>query len=94
MGQNLTERIAYLLGSYREFGPFSHNYFRTKGEGHVEDVGKDDGKDAEKDASKDAEKYGSIEDVHNSLHDYIGGGGQMAHPETSAFDPIFWLHHA
>jgi tyrosinase len=41
----------------------------------------------------DANKYGSVEDVHNYLHDLIGGGGQMGDPATSAFDPIFWLHH-
>jgi tyrosinase len=40
-----------------------------------------------------ANKYGSVEDVHNHLHNFIGGGGQMGDPATSAFDPIFWLHH-
>ncbi|KAK1700074.1 hypothetical protein BDP55DRAFT_645836 [Colletotrichum godetiae] len=35
--------------------------------------------------------WGSIEDVHNAVHDYIGGN--MGFPAISAFDPIFWLHH-
>ncbi|KAM3065503.1 hypothetical protein ACMFMF_010988 [Clarireedia jacksonii] len=37
--------------------------------------------------------YGSIEDVHNSLHSETGGGGQMGDPDYAAFDPLFWLHH-
>ncbi|KAK1465698.1 hypothetical protein CMEL01_11690 [Colletotrichum melonis] len=36
--------------------------------------------------------WGSIEDVHNAVHDYIGGD-YMGAPAWSAFDPIFWLHH-
>ncbi|KAK1640802.1 hypothetical protein BDP81DRAFT_457782 [Colletotrichum phormii] len=36
--------------------------------------------------------WGSIEDVHNAVHGYIGGG-YMGRPPLSAFDPIFWLHH-
>ncbi|PQE33295.1 tyrosinase precursor protein [Rutstroemia sp. NJR-2017a WRK4] len=37
--------------------------------------------------------YGSIEDVHNSIHSETGGGGQMGDPDYAAFDPLFWLHH-
>jgi tyrosinase len=33
-----------------------------------------------------------IEQPHDNLHGYIGG--HMAAPETAAFDPVFWLHHA
>ncbi|KXH68335.1 hypothetical protein CSAL01_06245 [Colletotrichum salicis] len=36
--------------------------------------------------------WGSIEDVHNAVHNYIGGG-YMGDPAYSSFDPIFWLHH-
>ncbi|KXH27737.1 hypothetical protein CSIM01_11574 [Colletotrichum simmondsii] len=36
--------------------------------------------------------WGSIEDVHNAVHGYIGGG-YMGSPAFAAFDPIFWLHH-
>ncbi len=37
--------------------------------------------------------YGSLEDMHNEIHDKTGGGGHMSALEVSAFDPIFWLHH-
>lgn len=37
--------------------------------------------------------WGSLEDVHNALHDYIGGNGHMGDPAIAVFDPIFWLHH-
>lgn len=40
------------------------------------------------------EVYGSVEDIHNSVHNATGGGGHMTDPAISAFDPIFWLHHA
>jgi tyrosinase len=46
---------------------------------------------------------GSLENVHNNYHMYIGGfipdgkqripAGHMAAVPTSAFDPIFWFHH-
>lgn len=39
--------------------------------------------------------YCPLETPHNSIHDLIGGeGGNMGYLEFSAFDPIFWLHHA
>jgi tyrosinase len=31
---------------------------------------------------------------HNIVHSSVGGQGWMAHPETAAQDPIFWLHHS
>jgi tyrosinase len=37
--------------------------------------------------------WGSLEDVHNSIHGYVGNGGHMGDPSIAAFDPIFWLHH-
>jgi tyrosinase len=37
--------------------------------------------------------YGSLEDVHNEIHDKVGQGGHMGSLEVSAFDPVFWLHH-
>ena len=40
------------------------------------------------------ENWGSLEDVHNAIHVYTGGGGHMGDTEVAAFDPIFWLHHA
>ncbi|KAI1848861.1 hypothetical protein JX266_005289 [Neoarthrinium moseri] len=39
------------------------------------------------------EEWGSIEDIHNAIHTYTGGNGQMSSPPVSSFDPIFWLHH-
>ncbi|KAF2815808.1 tyrosinase-domain-containing protein [Mytilinidion resinicola] len=38
--------------------------------------------------------YGSLEDLHNEIHDKVGGGGHMGSLEVSAFDPVFWLHHS
>jgi tyrosinase len=35
----------------------------------------------------------SIESIHNSVHQAVGGRGHMSDLATSAFDPIFWLHH-
>ncbi|KAK6527368.1 hypothetical protein TWF281_010548 [Arthrobotrys megalospora] len=45
------------------------------------------------DNSKPVESL-SLEDVHNNLHGWVGGIGHMSNVPTSAFDPIFWLHHA
>jgi hypothetical protein len=39
--------------------------------------------------------YCPLETPHNSIHDLIGGeGGNMSYVDISAFDPLFWLHHA
>lgn len=39
--------------------------------------------------------YGSLENVHDSIHGEVGGnGGQMGDLDYAAFDPVFWLHHA
>ncbi|TLD32554.1 tyrosinase precursor [Venturia nashicola] len=40
-----------------------------------------------------AGEYGSVENIHDALHDAIGGGGHMSALDASAFDPIFWQHH-
>jgi tyrosinase len=41
------------------------------------------------------EGYDSIESVHDLVHGVTGGtNGHMAYIEYSAFDPIFFLHHA
>ncbi|KAK0734565.1 common central domain of tyrosinase-domain-containing protein [Lasiosphaeria miniovina] len=45
------------------------------------------------DTSTSPGEYGSLEDVHNEIHDRVGGGGHMSSLEVSAFDPFFWLHH-
>lgn len=75
--RNLSERVAYILKAYKRFGPMSYNAYPH---------------DARDEASK-AEIWGSMEDIHNSVHGLIGGGGHMGMIETSAYDPIFWLHH-
>lgn len=40
----------------------------------------------------------NIERIHNTIHSNVGGvdttSGHMAITSMSAFDPIFWLHHA
>ncbi|CAI4216650.1 unnamed protein product [Parascedosporium putredinis] len=38
--------------------------------------------------------YESIEGIHDSLHSIIGERGHMDYIMYSAFDPIFFLHHA
>lgn len=47
----------------------------------------------DKEAAK-VEVWGSLEDIHNSVHNFLGGDGHMSGTEISAFDPVFWLHHA
>ncbi|KAJ8077639.1 hypothetical protein PM082_002072 [Marasmius tenuissimus] len=36
----------------------------------------------------------SLEAIHNSIHDNIGGGGHMGEASVAGFDPIFYMHHA
>ncbi|QRV97159.1 tyrosinase [Ceratobasidium sp. AG-Ba] len=36
---------------------------------------------------------GSIEQPHNKIHLIVGGAGHFGDNDTSAFDPIFHLHH-
>lgn len=81
--RNLSERTAYLLKSYQRYGPMSYNA--------VPQFPGDIPADAPN--VKRAEVWGSLEDIHNAVHDYVGGGGHMGSVPTSAFDPIFWLHH-
>jgi tyrosinase len=38
--------------------------------------------------------YDSIESVHDQIHGLTGSGGHMTYIDYSAFDPVFWLHHA
>ncbi|KAL9128041.1 MAG: hypothetical protein Q9217_003205 [Psora testacea] len=39
-------------------------------------------------------QYNSIENIHDTIHQLVGNGGHMGKIQYSAFDPIFWLHHA
>ena len=38
--------------------------------------------------------YNSLENIHNGIHDLVGQNGHMGIISFSAFDPIFWPHHA
>ncbi|KZL81883.1 tyrosinase precursor [Colletotrichum incanum] len=76
-GKNLTERVMFILQSYRDFGSASHNRFNPP----------------KKQGQPNFAEWGSIEDIHNAIHTYAGGGGHMSDPTVAAFDPIFWLHH-
>jgi tyrosinase len=38
--------------------------------------------------------WDSIESVHNVIHVYTGWNAHMAYIDYSAFDPVFFLHHA
>ncbi|KZT39467.1 Di-copper centre-containing protein [Sistotremastrum suecicum HHB10207 ss-3] len=49
---------------------------------------------------KNPPDYLSCEDIHNNIHNWVGGaglgnndGGHMCDIAVAAFDPIFWLHH-
>lgn len=70
----------------------SHNKWSAELAGSVDELG------------NPLDNMGSLEDVHNSVHTYVGGAhtdkagnyvseGHMAAPAVAAFDPIFWLHH-
>ena len=76
--RNLSERTAYIMKAYQRFGPMSYN--KCPGTGG--------------DAAGKAEIWGGLEDIHNSVHGYVGGSpGHMSNPDIAAMDPIFWLHH-
>lgn len=36
----------------------------------------------------------TVSAMHNGMHSWWGGGGHMSSASVSAFDPIFYLHHA
>ncbi|TKA80498.1 hypothetical protein B0A55_02304 [Friedmanniomyces simplex] len=36
----------------------------------------------------------SLESLHDAIHSITGGSGHMTYLDYSAFDPLFWLHHA
>ncbi|KAG4436593.1 hypothetical protein IFR05_007913 [Cadophora sp. M221] len=38
--------------------------------------------------------YDSLESIHDQIHGLTGSGGHMTYIHYSAFDPLFWLHHA
>ncbi|KAI3322315.1 common central domain of tyrosinase-domain-containing protein [Xylariaceae sp. AK1471] len=84
---NLRERVLYLLQAYQKFSYVSHNQWDPK---RVPDTNSARPK-------VDGLGFGSIEDIHNTLHVLTGGwgnyDGHMSHVPIAAFDPIFWLHH-
>ena len=74
--RNLTERTAWILQAYNTYIAMSNNALRaTPGLQKIED----------------ATNYGSLEDIHNAVHNLVGGGGHMSGIDVSAFDPLFWL---
>jgi tyrosinase len=87
---NLRERVSYLLQAYKSFDRVSHNQW---------DPTRTPSIDKEKKPSKiKGLGFGSLEDIHNTVHVLVGGwgdkfDGHMKHVPISAFDPIFWLHH-
>ncbi|KAK5114494.1 hypothetical protein LTR62_002429 [Meristemomyces frigidus] len=36
----------------------------------------------------------SLESIHDAIHSITGSAGHMTYLDYSAFDPLFWLHHA
>ena len=44
-------------------------------------------------ATSNASSYDSIEAIHDQIHTDVGQGGHMTYTPTSAFDPVFFLHH-
>jgi tyrosinase len=46
------------------------------------------------DSNNNPNGYDSIESVHDQIHGLTGNGGHMTYIDYSAFDPLFWLHHA
>ncbi|KAF1963307.1 Di-copper centre-containing protein [Byssothecium circinans] len=36
----------------------------------------------------------SLESIHGTIHDTVGGDGNMLWLQYSSFDPVFWFHHA
>lgn len=75
-GHNLSERLVYILQRYNTFNAASSNRLRTENG---------------KPTLVDAPNWGSFEDIHNAVHNHMGGGGHMSGIAVSAFDPIFWL---
>ncbi|KAG1750495.1 common central domain of tyrosinase-domain-containing protein [Suillus paluster] len=49
---------------------------------------------AESKREMDFVNQGSLEGVHDTVHNLIGGNGQMSYPDYAGYDPIFYLHHA
>ena len=47
-------------------------------------------------ADSSSSQVDSIESIHNSIHTEVGGPnfGHMGVIDVSAFDPVFWMHHA
>ena len=89
--RNLTERTAWILQAYETFIAMSNNALRTVPKlKKVKDATSRKASDFPE--FTDATNYGSLEDIHNAVHNLVGGkGGHMSGIEVSAFDPMFWL---
>jgi len=42
----------------------------------------------------DVSNADSIESIHDAIHYITGSKGHMTYLDYSAYDPLFWLHHA
>jgi tyrosinase len=80
--RNLTERTLWILQAYSTYAAVSNNGFRYAYEDKTHE---------KPPIVADKENWGSLEDIHNSVHNICGGGGTMSAIAKSAFDPIFWL---
>lgn len=86
---NLRERVSYLLQSYDNFDQVSHNQWDPTRTPAIING---------KPSKYRGLGFGSMEDIHNTVHVLVGGWGErfdghMKQVPISAFDPIFWLHH-
>ena len=77
---SIAQRLYALLSNYDDYNKFSNNAWRPQ--------------------SPNA-SYDSLESLHDTVHSLSGGiiqgrspGGHMSYIPFSAFDPIFFLHHA
>ncbi|USW56418.1 Putative tyrosinase copper-binding domain, di-copper centre-containing domain superfamily, tyosinase [Septoria linicola] len=93
--RNLSERVANILGAYRRFSPVCNNKYSIDGLSNKEFNAKTSTQQRDILSKRTArsETWGSLEDIHNTVHGIVGNGGHMGQIEASAFDPIFWLHH-
>ena len=73
--RNLSERVANILGAYQRYSPVSHNMYSLQGQTKEQRTAR-------------KEVWGSLEDIHNAIHDLVGNGGHMGSIAASSFDPV------
>lgn len=78
---SIAQRLYALFSNYDDYGPFSNDAWGIEGHNTSSD---------------------SLESLHDTIHNLAGGGGisdnyqkgHMSYIQWSAFDPVFFLHHA